>query len=113
MENHQKNPAANGKILYYLSENFRYPENFRKLLYVSQILQGMAMKYGVDHWRRHRGRCMGTFTGRSMTTGRWHPGQVSTTLAVGRHFIIWQKILWATGGEYVHGWGYHAGVSGK
>ena len=23
------------------------------------------------------------------------------------------KILWATGGEYVHGWGYHAGVSGK
>ena len=60
MENHQKNPAANGKILYYLSENFRYPENFRKLLYVSQILQGMAMKYGVDHWRRHRGRCMGT-----------------------------------------------------
>lgn len=60
MENHQKNPAANGKILYYLSENFRYPENFRKLLYVSQILQGMAMKDGVDHWRRHRGRCMGT-----------------------------------------------------
>ena len=60
MEKHQKNPAANGKILYYLSENFRYPENFRKLLYVSQILQGMAMKYGVDHWRRHRGRCMGT-----------------------------------------------------
>ena len=60
VENHQKNPAANGKILYYLSENFRYPENFRKLLYVSQILQGMAMKYGVDHWRRHRGRCMGT-----------------------------------------------------
>lgn len=59
MENHQKNPAANGKILYYLSENFRYPENFRKLLYVSQILQGIAMKYGVDHWRRHRGRCMG------------------------------------------------------
>lgn len=60
MENHQKNPAANGKILYYLSENFRYPENFRKLLYVSQILQGMAMKDGVDHWRRHRGRCMAT-----------------------------------------------------
>ena len=25
MESHQKNPAANGKILYYLSETFRYP----------------------------------------------------------------------------------------
>ena len=22
-------------------------------------------------------------------------------------------IRWATGGEYVHGWGFHAGVSGK
>lgn len=60
MESHQKNNAANGKILYYLSENFRYPSTFDHLLYVSQILQGMAMKYGVDHWRRHRGRCMGT-----------------------------------------------------
>ena len=60
MESHQKNDAANGKMLYYLSENFRYPSNFDNLLYVSQILQGMAIKYGVDHWRRHRGRCMGT-----------------------------------------------------
>ena len=60
MESHQKNDAANGKILYYLSENFRYPSSFDHLLYVSQILQGMAMKYGVDHWRRYRNRCMGT-----------------------------------------------------
>lgn len=60
MENHQKNDAANGKILYYLSENFQYPQYLNHLLYVSQILQGMAMKYGVDHWRRNRGRCMGT-----------------------------------------------------
>ncbi|MCI5868476.1 MAG: glycoside hydrolase family 2 protein [Dorea sp.] len=60
MESHQKNDAANGKILYYMSENFRYPESFDDLLYVSQILQGMAIQYGVEHWRRHRGRCMGT-----------------------------------------------------
>jgi len=60
MESHQKNASANGKILYYLSENFRYPKNFKSLLYVSQILQGMAIKSGVDHWRRNRGRCMGT-----------------------------------------------------
>jgi len=60
MESHQKNDAANGKILYYLSENFRYPKDFKSLLYVSQILQGMAIKSGVDHWRRNRGRCMGT-----------------------------------------------------
>ena len=60
MESHQKNDAANGKMLYYLSENLRYPKDLTHLLYASQVLQGMAIKYGVDHWRRHRGRCMGT-----------------------------------------------------
>lgn len=60
MESHQKNDSANGKILYYLSENFRYPKDFKSLLYVSQILQGIAIKSGVEHWRRNRGRCMGT-----------------------------------------------------
>lgn len=60
MESHQKNNAANGKMLYYLSENFRYPKDFKSLLYVTQLLQGLAIKSGVDHWRRNRGRCMGT-----------------------------------------------------
>lgn len=59
MESHQKNSSANGKILYYLSENFRYPKDFESLIYVSQVLQAIAMKYGVEHWRRNRGRCMG------------------------------------------------------
>jgi beta-mannosidase len=60
MEGHQKNPTANGKILSYLSESFLYPKNFESILYVSQILQGLAIKFGVEHWRRHRGRCMGS-----------------------------------------------------
>ncbi|MDE6743092.1 MAG: glycoside hydrolase family 2 protein [Lachnospiraceae bacterium] len=60
MESHQKNGWANGKILYYLSENFLYPKDFESLLYVSQILQGMAIKFGVEHFRQNRGRCMGT-----------------------------------------------------
>lgn len=60
MESHQKNDAANGKMLHYLSENLRYPKDLTHLLYASQVLQGMAIKYGVDHWRRNRGRCMGT-----------------------------------------------------
>lgn len=59
MESHQKNDAANGKILYYLSENFLYPNSFENLIYVTQILQGLAIKFGVEHWRRNRGRCMG------------------------------------------------------
>ncbi|MDY3919238.1 MAG: glycoside hydrolase family 2 protein [Candidatus Limivivens sp.] len=60
MENHQKNPAANGKILYYLSETFRYPRDLESLIFLSQILQGYAMKEATEHWRRNRGRCMGS-----------------------------------------------------
>lgn len=60
MESHQKNPAANGKILYYLSETFRYPKNLESLIFLSQILQGYAMKTASEHWRRNRGRCMGS-----------------------------------------------------
>lgn len=59
MESHQKNDSANGKILYYVSEQFLYPKDFESMLYVSQILQGLAVKTGVEHWRNHRGRCMG------------------------------------------------------
>lgn len=60
MESHQKNPAANGKILYYLSETFRYPKDLESLIFLSQILQGYAMKMASEHWRRNRGRCMGS-----------------------------------------------------
>ncbi len=59
MEKHQKNGAANGKILYYLSETFKYPKDFSSLVYTSQVLQAEAIRYGVEHWRRNRGRCMG------------------------------------------------------
>lgn len=60
MEKHQKNGSANGKILYYLAQNFKYPKDFDSLLYTSQLLQAEAIKYGVEHWRRNRGRCMGS-----------------------------------------------------
>ncbi|WP_105613989.1 beta-mannosidase [Vallitalea okinawensis] len=59
MENHQKNGQANGRILGYLAQTFKYPKNFDSLLYTSQLLQAEAIKYGVEHWRRNRNRCMG------------------------------------------------------
>ena len=59
MERHQRNTAANGKILSYLSQTFRFPDSFDHLLYASQLLQAEAIRYGVEHWRRNRGRCMG------------------------------------------------------
>lgn len=59
MERHQRNQAANGKILSYLSQTFRYPNSFDDLLYASQLMQAEAIRCGVEHWRRNRGRCMG------------------------------------------------------
>ncbi len=59
MESHQKCVGGNGKILYYISQNYQYPLTFEHLLYASQLLQAEAMRAGVEHWRRYRGRCMG------------------------------------------------------
>jgi beta-mannosidase len=59
MEMHQRNAGANGRILYYLSMMYRYPGDFEGLVYTSQLLQADAIRYGVEHWRRNRGQCMG------------------------------------------------------
>lgn len=60
MESHQKNGTANGKILGYIADYFLYPDSLDSLTYISQILQLKAIQYGVEHWRRNRGRCMGS-----------------------------------------------------
>ena len=59
MERHQRNGTANGRIMNYLSATYLYPSRFDVLLYASQLLQAEAIRYGVEHWRRNRGRCMG------------------------------------------------------
>ncbi len=59
MESHQKNGAANSKILDYMARNYRYVAGLTELCFVSQVNQADAMKYGVEHLRRNRGRCMG------------------------------------------------------
>ncbi len=58
-EMHQRNASANGKIMNYLASTFKYPTDFDTILYASQMLQALAIKYGVEHFRRNRGRCMG------------------------------------------------------
>jgi len=60
MEKHQRNASANGKIMNYMEQTFLYPNSLDTLVYASQLLQAEAIKYGVEHFRRNRGRCMGT-----------------------------------------------------
>ena len=59
MEKHQRNASANGVIASYLSATYLYPSTFDAFVYASQLLQAQAIQYGVEHWRRNRGRCMG------------------------------------------------------
>ncbi|MCQ2081522.1 MAG: glycoside hydrolase family 2 protein [Lachnospiraceae bacterium] len=61
MEKHQRNGAANGKIMNYMQQTYRYPSSFENVIYASQLLQADAIRYGVEHFRRNRNdsRCMG------------------------------------------------------
>jgi beta-mannosidase len=60
VELHQRSGIGNSTILQYLLDWFRLPPSFEMTLWLSQILQGMAMKYAVEHWRRAMPRGMGT-----------------------------------------------------
>lgn len=61
MEKHQRNYGANGKIMNYMQQMYRYPNDFDTFIYASQLLQADAIRYGVEHFRRNRNnnRCMG------------------------------------------------------
>ena len=59
MHSHQKCASGNEKILNYVKDYYQIPEDFSHFVYLSQILQADAIRYGVEHFRRFRGRCMG------------------------------------------------------
>ena len=60
MEQHQRNGTGNSKIMDHMLSWFRLPTGFDETLWTSQILQGMAIKYACEHWRRSMPRGMGT-----------------------------------------------------
>ena len=59
MHSHQKCHSGNEKIMSYVKDYYKIPEDFAHFVYLSQILQADAIRYGVEHFRRFRGRCMG------------------------------------------------------
>lgn len=59
MEHHQRSPVGNGLIIAQMAQNFRMPKDFSSLVYLSQVLQAEGIRYGVEHWRRHRARVSG------------------------------------------------------
>ena len=59
MEQHQRS-HGNGRIMEYMLQWFQAPNGFENTLWLTQILQGMSIKYACEHWRRMMPRGMGT-----------------------------------------------------
>lgn len=60
MEHFQRSQIGNSTIIHYMLDWFQLPTSFDSMVWLSQILQGMAMKYAIEHWRRNMPRTMGT-----------------------------------------------------
>lgn len=60
MDMHQRSGGGNELIFNFLTKNYLYPNDFATYLYATQVLQAEAVKYKVEHFRRNRGRSMGT-----------------------------------------------------
>lgn len=60
MEKHERQYGACGKLMGYMQQTYKYPNSFPTFVYASQLLQADGIRYGVEHFRRNRGRCMGS-----------------------------------------------------
>lgn len=59
-EHHQRSGPGNARIFQKIMDWFRVPKDFPSTLALSQIVQALAITYGVEHWRRSMPRGMGT-----------------------------------------------------
>ena len=59
MEDHQRGAEGTKKLMHYIRKYFGEPQDFNSLVYLSQVCQAEALRHGIEHWRRNRGRCMG------------------------------------------------------
>ncbi len=60
MERHQKHKNGNGKLMFYMAQYYKYPTDFETVIYATQLMQARAIRTAVEHFRRNRGRCMGS-----------------------------------------------------
>ncbi|WP_162142453.1 beta-mannosidase [Cucumibacter marinus] len=59
MEAHQRDPGGNARIIESLTRQFRFPRNFKQMVYLSQVQQALAITTAVDYWRSLKPWCMG------------------------------------------------------
>lgn len=56
----QRSPDGNAMLKRYMLSWFRQPRDFESAIWCSQILQGLAIKYACEHWRRSSPVTMGS-----------------------------------------------------
>jgi beta-mannosidase len=59
MEHHQRSFKGNGLMIAQMTDMYRMPKDFPMLVYLSMVLQAEGIRYGVEHWRRHKNRVSG------------------------------------------------------
>ncbi len=59
MTYHQKRVESDHSMSDYQARRYLYALTFEQYVYCSQVVQGEAIQYAVEHFRRNRGRCMG------------------------------------------------------
>lgn len=59
MEHHQRSYKGNGLMIGQMTDTYRMPKDFESLVYLSMMLQAEGIRYGVEHWRRHKNRVSG------------------------------------------------------
>ncbi len=59
LRNHQKMDEGNVRLFRYIYEYLPLPRNFDESSYYSQLLQGEALKLGVEHWRSRKFKTAG------------------------------------------------------
>lgn len=57
---HDKTRKGYGNYLAFIGMHFPDPVDFEDMIYYGQANQAMALQFGIEHWRRRRGRCWGT-----------------------------------------------------
>ncbi len=89
MKHHQRATNGNATNQHFLQEWFRTPRDFATTLWLSQIIQGVALKTACEHWRRLMPRNMGALIWQLNDT--WPVASWSTVDYFGRwkaaHFL--------------------------
>lgn len=59
MEFHERSQPGVRRVLEILADWFRLPDSFEDQAWLTQIVHGLGMKIGVEHWRQTWPRCAG------------------------------------------------------